>query len=97
MASESEVPFNHAAALKPTEATHPSALTPGAKRAKIPNSIQNIDAILRNAETKSRPANKKWWADDPHSGEIAMMKKLLILKPNFDSSEVWSSRKANKC
>src|SRR5215468_6558372 len=80
MASGSEVSFNRLRALTSTESAGPSASTLGVRRAKVPNSIQNIDAILRNGETKSRPANKKWWADDPHSGEIAMMKKLFILK-----------------
>jgi hypothetical protein len=48
--------------------------------ADTPHFIQNMNAILHNAELRSRPTNKKWWTDDQTNGHLAMMKKIFILK-----------------
>jgi hypothetical protein len=50
------------------------------RKAEVPYFIQNVSAILHNAEVRSRPTNKKWWTDDQTNGQLAMMKKIFILK-----------------
>jgi len=53
---------------------------PEGRKAEVPYFIQNVSAILHNAEVRSRPTNKKWWTDDQTNGQLAMMKKIFILK-----------------